>query len=72
MRLECGGNIIACVCTPVKTATARVSLQHVQHDVLSLFVQLSSSMKFKESFMAPLNMQLMDDSHLREVKKVRV
>ena len=69
MRLERGGNIRACVCTPVKTATARVSLQH---DVLSLSVQLSSSMKFKESFMAPLNMQLMDDSHLREVKKVRV
>ena len=69
-----GGNVRACVCTPVKTATecrSRYSTFNMMF-CLSIFVQLSSSMKFKESFMAPLNMQLMDDSHLREVKKVCV
>lgn len=33
---------------------------------------MSSSLLHKESFMAPLNMQLMDLNHIKDVKKVRV
>lgn len=35
-------------------------------------MQMSSSLLHKESFMAPLNMQLMDLNHIKDVKKVRV
>ena len=32
---------------------------------------MNSSLLHKESFMAPLNMQLMDLNHIKDVKKVR-